>query len=230
VGFTVVGTTFYGASSASDPTAHSIALPAGTAIGDLILVCLRGGGAIDLTDARLTGVDIGYPGWYVGGVGRATTLDDVEWSVASHADGVAVCTVLRGVGDDWEAEGSAEGDHSIHDFSERPGYNRAAVLLLDLESTSPGLIPDPTWHDAGGGSWDDGTVYYEGLSQTWSTGDPVGDLYTDEASGGGFRIRLAVFWPTPEAVAGGYLRQRQRPQAGRARQVPAPSRVRQIIP
>lgn len=225
--FTVVGVNTVGGTSASDPTTHYLPLPSGSALGDLIVFAVYGANAVTLDD-RLTGVDLGYPGYWVGGVGRATTLDDVEWSITGYANGFASCLVLRGVGDDWEAEGSSESDHSTADAASRPGYNRAAVIILDIEFATPGLIPDASWTDHGGDTWDDGTIYFESLAYTWNTGDPVGALVTGESSSGGVRVRLLVYWPTPESR--GHLRQRQRPHAGRVRQIPASSRVRQIIP
>jgi len=230
VAYQLVGTTSYtGEYLASFPYTHSIPVPTGTQVGDLLVVGFWGGSGHSVPDTRLTTVNRVSPTTPAGAYGVATDLSDVQIETDYLFNRTAIIVVA--VRDYGTIETTlARCDGSLFDPIINPGaapdYNASVAFVID--SGAPGGLPgdDADWV----------------TSQTAVYGNYYNKCYTFSGTGGipglsatydaGASNRSA-FWIQFTAILPGtatdptYLRQRQSPVRTPSRNRPVDIRNRQ---
>ncbi len=226
--FTLVGVRSLSTAATTDPETFTMAVPTGTAVGDVLVLCFPVPEQYSTADARLTEHALWWgPAAFVGAYGVATDLDDVEFTSTGGFPGLTLLVALRGVSAGAaEPDGWSQGDPPYMIFSDTDGFTSAVVFVTGYDGSSLTLddATDPAWTTSGSVDMND-SGYYSLRVFTWSGSSPVPELEVLEATGSAATYTAFwLFWPPGGQST---LRRRQIPRAGRVRQAPDGLRQRQ---
>lgn len=215
--YLLVGTsTLAGSYAPSFPYTHSIPVPTGTQVGDLLVVGFWGGSGHSVPDTRLTTVNRVSPTTPAGAYGVATDLSDVQ--IETNFSGNVTAIIVAAVRDYGTIETAlARSDGSVFNpvinAGAAPDYNAGITFVIDL-GANPG--DDSGWVTSA--SVSSGSYYAKCFTFSGTGGIPG----LTSADGGA--ANRSAFWMQftailPGQTTGTYLRQRQSP-------VRTPSRIR----